>query len=93
MDPRVLVLDEATSNLDAMSEKAVTEALDTVMQERTTLFIAHRLTTAARAHRILVLRKGEVLEQGSHEELMASNGAYAGMFRAFSSGVLGDGLA
>ncbi len=93
MDPRVLVLDEATSNLDAMSEKAVTEALDTVMQGRTTLFIAHRLTTAARAHRILVLRKGEVLEQGSHEELMATNGAYAGMFRAFSSGVLGDGLA
>lgn len=86
--PTVLLLDEATSALDAHSEQAVQEALDEVMRQRTTLFIAHRLTTAARADRILVLRRGEVIEQGSHRELMAQDGAYAGMYRAFSSGVL-----
>lgn len=87
--PTVLLLDEATSALDATSEKAVTEALDEVMRERTSLFIAHRLTTAARADRILVLSRGEVVEEGSHAELMEANGAYAGLFRAFSGGVLG----
>ncbi|HEY0866390.1 MAG TPA: ABC transporter ATP-binding protein [Fimbriimonas sp.] len=87
--PAILLLDEATSALDATSEKAVTEALDEVMQERTTLFIAHRLTTAARADRILVLSRGEVVEQGSHTELLEANGPYAGLFRAFSGGVLG----
>jgi len=86
--PTVLLLDEATSALDATSEKAVTEALEGVMKERTTLFIAHRLTTAARADRILVLSKGQVLEAGSHAELMLANGAYAGLFRAFSGGIL-----
>ncbi len=91
-DPKVLVLDEATSNLDAVSERIVTEALDKVMHERTTLFIAHRLTTAARATRILVLRRGEVLEIGSHEELIQADGVYAGMYRAFTSGMLEDAL-
>jgi ABC-type multidrug transport system fused ATPase/permease subunit len=59
------------------------------MEGRTSLFIAHRLSTAARADRILVLSHGKVVESGSHAELMASGGAYAGMYRAFSSGVLG----
>ncbi len=86
--PTILLLDEATSALDATSEKAVTEALDEIMKERTTLFIAHRLTTAARADRILVLSRGEVVETGSHGELMTANGPYAGLFRAFSGGVL-----
>jgi ABC-type multidrug transport system fused ATPase/permease subunit len=86
--PALLLLDEATSALDATSEKAVTEALDEVMQERTTLFIAHRLTTAARADRILVLRRGEIVEEGSHASLMEASGVYAGLFRAFSGGVL-----
>lgn len=86
--PALLLLDEATSALDATSEKAVTEALDEVMKQRTTLFIAHRLTTAARADRILVLSKGQVIEVGSHTELMEANGAYAGLFRAFSGGIL-----
>lgn len=87
--PAILLLDEATSALDATSEKVVTEALDEIMRTRTSLFIAHRLTTAARADRILVLSRGEVVEQGSHTELMDANGAYAGLFRAFSGGVLG----
>mgnify|MGYP002780945646 CR=1 FL=1 len=85
--PKVLLLDEATSALDAESERAVTEALDEVMRERTTLFIAHRLTTAARADRVLVLSKGRVVETGSHAELLAAGGAYAGLFRAFAGGV------
>jgi len=91
-DPQILLLDEATSNLDAHSEKAVTTALDEAMQSRTTLFIAHRLTTAARADKIVVLRRGQVLETGTHEELMRADGAYAGMFRAFTSGLVGEDL-
>jgi subfamily B ATP-binding cassette protein MsbA len=91
-EPTVLLLDEATSNLDAHSEKMVTDALTEIMQTRTTLFIAHRLTTASRATKIVVLRRGEVLEQGSHEDLMAKQGAYASMYKAFTSGVLTDDL-
>lgn len=87
-NPKVLILDEATSNLDPMSEKVVTQAIEEVMEQRTTLFIAHRLTTAARATKILVIRKGEVLETGTHQQLMDSDGPYAGMYRAFTSGIL-----
>lgn len=90
--PTLLLLDEATSALDATSEKVVTEALEEVMKQRTTLFIAHRLTTAARADKILYLRRGEVIEQGPHKELMEKNGEYAALFRVFSNGVLDDGL-
>jgi subfamily B ATP-binding cassette protein MsbA len=86
--PKLLILDEATSNLDAHSEQAVQEALQEAMQHRTTLSIAHRLTTAARADRIAVLSKGEVIEQGTHEGLMRSNGVYSAMYAAFSSGLL-----
>lgn len=88
--PAILLLDEATSALDAASEKAVTEALDEVMHSRTTLFIAHRLTTAARADKILYLREGRVIEYGSHRDLMAKNGEYAALFRVFSGGLLQD---
>ena len=88
--PKLLLLDEATSALDAVSEKHVQEALDEIMRQRTTLFIAHRLTTAARANRILVLRRGAVVECGSHRELMEVDGAYAAMYRAFSGGLLED---
>lgn len=87
-DPKVLLLDEATSNLDAHSEKVVTEALEAAMASRTTLFIAHRLTTAARATSIVMLRHGEIMEQGSHDDLMAAGGAYAAMYRAFTSGLV-----
>lgn len=89
-DPAILLLDEATSALDAASEKAVTEALAEVMETRTTMFIAHRLTTAARADSILLLKRGEVVEQGSHRDLMEQGGEYAALFRVFSSGFLGD---
>jgi len=86
--PTLLVLDEATSALDAKSEKMVTEALQEVMRGRTTLYIAHRLTTAARADKILNLRQGRVAEYGSHKELMEADGEYAALFRVFSSGLI-----
>jgi subfamily B ATP-binding cassette protein MsbA len=89
-DPKILLLDEATSALDAASESAVTEALQEVMTRRTTLFIAHRLTTAARADMIVFLNKGEIVEVGTHKDLIAIDGAYAAQFRLFTSGVLGD---
>jgi subfamily B ATP-binding cassette protein MsbA len=91
--PTVLLLDEATSALDATSERAVTEALDEIMRKRTSLFIAHRLTTAARADRILVLARGRVVEEGSHAELMERNGQYAALFRIFSGGLIEGALA
>jgi subfamily B ATP-binding cassette protein MsbA len=87
-DPKVLLLDEATSNLDGHSERIVTAALEHAMERRTTLFIAHRLTTAARATKIVMLKSGEILEEGSHDDLIARNGPYASMYRAFSSGFL-----
>jgi ATP-binding cassette subfamily B protein len=70
-DPELLILDEATSALDAESEYLVKEALDRLMQGRTTLIIAHRLSTVRDADRVVVLDKGQVMQVGSHQELMA----------------------
>lgn len=86
--PTILLLDEATSALDARSESIVTEALTEVMRERTTVLIAHRLTTAARADQILYLKNGAVVETGTHTALMHKNGEYAALFRLFSGGVI-----
>jgi ATP-binding cassette subfamily B protein len=78
--PRVLVLDEATSNLDLRSESRVERALDVLLQGRTAIVIAHRLATAMRADRIAVIDDGGVVELGSHAELVARGGRYAAMF-------------
>jgi ATP-binding cassette, subfamily B, bacterial MsbA len=75
-DPRIVVLDEATSALDAESEHAVQQAFERLFEGRTTLVIAHRLATVRRATRVVVLSAGRVLEQGAHEELIASSGTY-----------------
>lgn len=74
--PKILLLDEATSALDMRSETIVQAALDRAVKGRTTVIVAHRLSTIRNAHRIVYLDKGQVLEQGSHEELMAKKGAY-----------------
>lgn len=75
-DPKILILDEATSALDSESEKVVQDALEKLMKGRTSFVIAHRLSTVRNADNILVLDKGEIVEQGSHEALIAENGIY-----------------
>ncbi|MEM7340140.1 MAG: ABC transporter ATP-binding protein [Actinomycetota bacterium] len=85
--PRVLVLDEATSNLDLASETIIERALDVVLEGRTAIVIAHRLATAMRADRIAVVDEGRVVEMGTHDELVATDGRYASMYATWVSHV------
>jgi ATP-binding cassette subfamily B protein len=84
--PRVVVLDEATSNLDLLSERRVETALDVLLEGRTAILIAHRLSTAMRADRVVLVDGGGIVEQGAHRDLVRAGGPYAELFRAWAAG-------
>lgn len=90
-DPVILLLDEATSNVDTLTEVQIKEAMKTLMKGRTSFVIAHRLSTVRNADLILVINKGQIIEQGSHDELIAKNGFYAMLYNSqFSSANLDE---
>ena len=80
-DAPILILDEATSALDTQSEQAVQEAVKRLTMNRTSLIIAHRLSTVQHADRIIMMNAGKIIETGTHAELLAQNGAYAHLYR------------
>ena len=85
-NPQILVLDEATSHLDSQSEALIQEALEKAMQSRTSIVIAHRLSTILAADQILVMDRGQIVERGTHEDLLAQDGVYAELYRTQFSG-------
>jgi ABC-type multidrug transport system fused ATPase/permease subunit len=79
-DPKILILDEATSSVDTQTETLIQEALNELLKNRTALIVAHRLSTIKHADRILVIHKGEIKEQGNHDELLARGGLYSRLY-------------
>ena len=81
-DPRILILDEATSSVDTRTEVLIQKAMDALMQNRTSFIIAHRLSTIRNADLILVMNNGDIVEQGTHDELLNKNGFYASLYNS-----------
>lgn len=81
-DPPILILDEATSSVDTRTEERIQKAMDNLMKGRTSFVIAHRLSTIRDADRILVMKDGDIIEQGNHEELLKKNGFYAELYNS-----------
>ena len=80
-DPKILILDEATSSVDTITEAKIQQAVANLVKERTTLVIAHRLSTVRQADQIVVLDKGRIIEKGSHDELIGGEGHYARLWQ------------
>ena len=82
MNPRILILDEATSSVDTRTEREIQTALDNLLAGRTSFVVAHRLSTIRNADQVLVLKEGEVIESGTHDELLADSGFYAELYNS-----------
>jgi len=80
-DPRILILDEATSSLDSLSEELIQSAMQEILKERTSLVIAHRLSTVLAADRILVFDQGRLVQQGTHDQLLKEGGLYKELYQ------------
>jgi len=82
-DPRILILDEATSSVDTMTEARIQHALERLLANRTSFVVAHRLSTIRHANMVLVLDHGRIVERGTHTQLLATGGVYANLYRQF----------
>ncbi|MDW8300695.1 MAG: ATP-binding cassette domain-containing protein [Anaerolineae bacterium] len=82
-NPAIFILDEATASVDPLTEALIQEGLDALMRDRTSIIIAHRLNTVRHADRIIVLRKGQIIEQGTHDQLLARGGHYAELYNTY----------